>query len=279
MGFGYILVVAFCIVVMTNSVNLTDGLDGLAIGCSVIMGLFFAVAAYISGCSDLSRYVNVPYVAGSWELSVFCAALVGGGLGFFWYNCFPAQVFMGDTGSLTLGGVLGLSGIIIRQEPLMFLVGGVFIAELGSSFVQRYYYKMTKKRVFRCAPLHHHFQFKGWQETDYPPVLDRRGHSGSVWLCFIVNERFHLKSWHIVIYVVVALLGFSLVTVYSVDISAFNSSNSGYRFTKHLLWILTGGVMLAAMANVDYHYLKCNIPILVAAHPSRAGTRAWNRER
>ena len=164
-GFGYILVVAFCIVVMTNSVNLTDGLDGLAIGCSVIMGIFFTVAAYISGCSDLSRYVNVPYVAGSWELSVFCAALVGGGLGFFWYNCFPAQVFMGDTGSLTLGGVLGLSGIIIRQEPLMFLVGGVFIAELGSSFVQRYYYKMTKKRVFRCAPLHHHFQFKGWQET------------------------------------------------------------------------------------------------------------------
>jgi len=164
-GIGYILIVAFCIVVMTNAVNLTDGLDGLAIGCSVIMGIFFTVAAYISGCSDLSRYVNVPYVAESWELSVFCAALVGGGLGFFWYNCFPAQVFMGDMGSLTLGGVLGLSGIIIKQEALMFLVGGVFIAELGSSFVQRYYYKMTKKRVFRCAPLHHHFQFKGWQET------------------------------------------------------------------------------------------------------------------
>lgn len=164
-GIGYVPMVMFCVVVMTNAVNLTDGLDGLAVGCSVIMGIFFAVAAYISGCNDLSRYVNVPYVAGSWELSVFCAALIGGCLGFFWYNCFPAQVFMGDMGSLTLGGVLGLSGVIIKQEALMVLVGGVFIAELSSSFIQRYYYKMTKKRIFRCAPLHHHFQFKGWQET------------------------------------------------------------------------------------------------------------------
>ena len=165
LGPFYIVVVAFFIIGMSNAVNLTDGLDGLAIGCSIIAGIVFMVIAYISGRVDFSNYLQIPYVPGSEELSVFSAALIGGSLGFFWYNCFPAQVFMGDTGSLALGGMLGLIAIIVKQEVLMIIVGGIFIAEAVSVFVQRYFYKMTRKRVFLCAPLHHHFQFKGWPET------------------------------------------------------------------------------------------------------------------
>lgn len=165
LGPFYIFVVAFCIVLMTNAVNLTDGLDGLAIGCSIIAGIVFMVISYVSGSINFSNYLRIPYVSGSGELTVFCAAFVGGGLGFLWYNCFPAQVFMGDTGSLTLGGVLGLVAIMVKQEVLMVVIGGIFIAEIGSSFIQRYFYKMTKRRIFRCAPLHHHFQFMGWPET------------------------------------------------------------------------------------------------------------------
>src|SRR3989339_1326443 len=161
----YILVVAFFIVGMSNAVNLTDGLDGLAIGCSIIAGIAFAVIAYVSGRADFSSYLQIPHVPGSGELSVFCAALVGGGLGFLWYNSFPAQVFMGDTGSLTLGGILGLVSIIVKQEVLMIIVGGIFIAEAVSVLLQKLFYKLTKRRIFRCAPLHHHFQFKGWHET------------------------------------------------------------------------------------------------------------------
>lgn len=165
LGPFYILVVAFFVVGMSNAVNLTDGLDGLAIGCSIIAGIAFAVVAYVSGRGDFSNYLRIPYIPGSGELSVFCAALAGGGLGFLWYNCFPAQVFMGDTGSLTLGGILGLIAIIVKQEVLMMIIGGIFIAEAVSVFMQVSFYKMTKKRIFRCAPLHHHFQFKGWHET------------------------------------------------------------------------------------------------------------------
>ncbi|KAB2836385.1 MAG: phospho-N-acetylmuramoyl-pentapeptide-transferase, partial [Candidatus Brocadia sp.] len=158
-------VVAFFIVGMSNAVNLTDGLDGLAIGCGIIAGITFAVISYVSGRVDFSDYLRIPYIPGSGELSVFCAALAGGGLGFLWYNCFPAQVFMGDTGSLTLGGVLGLVAIMVKQEVLMIVVGGIFIAEAVSVLMQVSFYKMTKKRIFRCAPLHHHFQFKGWHES------------------------------------------------------------------------------------------------------------------
>ena len=161
----YILTVAFFIVGMSNAVNLTDGLDGLAIGCSIIAGIAFAVIAYVSGRADFSSYLQIPHVPGSGELSVFCAALVGGGLGFLWYNSFPAQVFMGDTGSLTLGGILGLASIIVKQEVLMIIVGGIFIAEAVSVLLQKLFYKLTKMRIFLCAPLHHHFQFKGWHET------------------------------------------------------------------------------------------------------------------
>ena len=165
LGPFYILVVAFFIVGMSNAVNLTDGLDGLAIGCSIIAGIAFTAIAYASGRVDFSNYLQIPYVPGSGELSVFCAALVGGSLGFLWYNCFPAQIFMGDTGSLTLGGMLGLVAIIVKQELLMVIIGGIFVTEAVSVLVQKFFYKMTKRRVFRCAPLHHHFQFKGWPET------------------------------------------------------------------------------------------------------------------
>ncbi len=165
LGPFYILVVAFFIVGMSNAVNLTDGLDGLAIGCSSIAGIAFVAIAYVSGRVDFSNYLQIPYVPGSGELSVFCAAVVGGSLGFLWFNCFPAQVFMGDTGSLTLGGILGLTSIIVKQEVLMIIIGGIFIAEAVSVLIQKAFYKMTKKRFFRCAPLHHHFQFKGWHET------------------------------------------------------------------------------------------------------------------
>lgn len=165
LGPFYIFFVAFFMVGMSNAVNLTDGLDGLAIGCSIIAGIAFSVIAYASGRIDFSNYLRIPYVPGGGELSVFCAALVGAGLGFFWYNSFPAQVFMGDTGSLALGGILGLVAIIVKQELLMVIIGGIFIAEAVSVLVQKYFYKMTKKRIFLCAPLHHHFQLKGWPET------------------------------------------------------------------------------------------------------------------
>lgn len=165
LGPFYILVVAFFIVGMSNAVNLTDGLDGLAIGCSIIVGVVFTAIAYISGTVDFSTYLHIPYIQGSQELSIFCAALVGGSLGFLWYNCFPAQIFMGDTGSLTLGGIFGLIAIMVKQEILMIIVGGIFITEAVSVLIQIAFYKMTKKRVFRCAPLHHHFQFKEWPET------------------------------------------------------------------------------------------------------------------
>jgi phospho-N-acetylmuramoyl-pentapeptide-transferase len=165
LGPFYILVVAFFIVAMSNAVNLTDGLDGLAIGCSIIAGIAFAAIAYASGCVDISKYLNILHIPESEELSVFCAALVGGGLGFLWFNCFPAQVFMGDTGSLALGGVLGLIAILVKREVTMIIIGGIFVAEAISVIVQVSFYKMTKRRIFRCAPLHHHFQFKGLPES------------------------------------------------------------------------------------------------------------------
>jgi len=161
----YVLIVTFFIVGVSNAVNITDGLDGLAMGCSIIAAFSFAIIAYVSGRVDFSDYLKIPYIPGSGELSVFCAALVGSGMGFLWYNCYPAQIFMGDTGSLTLGGVLGLVSIIVKQEVLMIVIGGIFIAEAVSVLLQVFFYKMTKRRVFLCAPLHHHYQFKGLPET------------------------------------------------------------------------------------------------------------------
>lgn len=165
LGGFYVLMVMFLIVGMSNAVNLTDGLDGLAIGCTIIAGTALAIIAYFIGRVDFSSYLHLPYIQGSGELSVFCSALIGAGLGFMWFNCFPAQAFMGDVGSLPLGGVLGLTAIIVKQELLLFFVCSIFIAEAVSVLLQVSVYKITRKRIFKCAPLHHHFQFKGWPET------------------------------------------------------------------------------------------------------------------
>lgn len=164
-GAFYVLIVALLIVGMSNAVNLTDGLDGLAIGCIIIVSLSFVVVSYITGRVDFSNYLQVQYVPGSSELCIFCAALVGAGMGFMWYNGFPAQIFMGDTGSLAIGGILAVVAIIVKQEVLLLIIGGVFIMEALSVLIQRIVYKLSGKRVFKCAPIHHHFQFKGWPET------------------------------------------------------------------------------------------------------------------
>jgi phospho-N-acetylmuramoyl-pentapeptide-transferase len=149
----------------SNAVNLTDGLDGLAGGSLVFATAAMTAAAYAAGHAELAEYLNVPRIAGAGELAVLGAAMIGGVLGFLWFNCHPAQVFMGDTGSLPLGGLLGLLAIAARQELLLVVVGGVFVAEAGSVILQVGWYKWTRRRILRCAPLHHHFQFLGWPET------------------------------------------------------------------------------------------------------------------
>jgi phospho-N-acetylmuramoyl-pentapeptide-transferase len=155
----------------SNAVNLTDGLDGLAAGCTVTVTMAYAVLAYIAGHQVFSEYLGVPFYAQAGELTVFCLALAGAGLGFLWFNCHPARMFMGDTGSLALGGAIGVVAICVKQELLLLIVGGVFVVEALSVLIQRYWFKYTKRkygegrRVFRMAPLHHHFELKGWKET------------------------------------------------------------------------------------------------------------------
>ena len=167
---GVLLVVA-AIVGSSNAVNLTDGLDGLAIGSTVIVSIVFLIFTYIAGNKAIAGYLQVPYVAGAGELAVVCAAMMGAGLGFLWFNCFPARVFMGDTGSLALGGSLGLIAILIHQPFVLAIAGGVFVLEGGSSLLQRMWFKWTRlrtgegRRLFLMAPLHHHFQKKGWHEN------------------------------------------------------------------------------------------------------------------
>lgn len=159
---------AFVIIVITgasNAVNLTDGLDGLAIGCVIIAALAYSVLAYITGNFKIADYLNVFYLHGAGELSVFCAAMVGAGLGFLWFNSYPATVFMGDTGSLALGGGLGVVAIFIKKELLLFLVGGIFVIEAASVLLQVVWFKTTKKRLFLMSPIHHHFQLLGWPES------------------------------------------------------------------------------------------------------------------
>jgi len=169
-GHLYIPVVIFVITATSNAVNLTDGLDGLAIGIVGIVGLTLAVISYISGNSVLSEYLTIPFLRGNGELTVFCAALAGAALGFLWFNAYPAQVFMGDTGSLALGGAIGALCVLIKKELLLPTLGGVFLAETLSVIVQRLYFKYTKRkygegrRVFKMAPLHHHFEMLGWPE-------------------------------------------------------------------------------------------------------------------
>jgi phospho-N-acetylmuramoyl-pentapeptide-transferase len=162
---GFLLLTTLVLVGSSNAVNLTDGLDGLAISCVAMADMAFAAMAYIAGRIDFSRYLFIPYAPGVGELAVFCGAILGAGLAFLWFNCYPAEVFMGDTGSLALGGALGYVAVATRQELLLLMVGGVFVAEAVSVIIQVLHFKRTGRRVFLCTPLHHHFQFKGWPET------------------------------------------------------------------------------------------------------------------
>lgn len=171
LGWGYILLATFIIVGAANAVNLTDGLDGLAIGPATICFATFVLFAYFVGNIKVASYLQIPYVAGSGELAIFCGAMVGAALGFLWFNAYPAEVFMGDVGSLSLGGALGTMAIITKQEILLAIVGGIFVVETFSVIFQVGYFKLTKgKRMFRMAPLHHHYELKGWPE---PKVIVR----------------------------------------------------------------------------------------------------------
>jgi len=166
-----VIIVALAIVGSSNAVNLTDGLDGLATGCTLIVGFVFLFFTYLAGNFFAARYLQIPYVAGAGELTVFCAALLGAGLGFLWFNCHPAQVFMGDTGSLALGGAFGIVAVLIHQPFVLVIAGGVFVAEAVSVILQKGWFKFTRirtgagQRIFLMAPLHHHFQKKGWHES------------------------------------------------------------------------------------------------------------------
>ncbi|MDD5044703.1 MAG: phospho-N-acetylmuramoyl-pentapeptide-transferase [Candidatus Omnitrophica bacterium] len=165
LGYFYILFVILIIAGSSNAVNLTDGLDGLAIGIVIMVAIAYSVLGYVTGNALFSKYLLVPFIPGTAELTVFCASIVGAGLGFLWFNCYPATVFMGDTGSLALGGALGLVAIMIKKELLLVIVGGVLVLEAFSVILQVGSFKLRKKRIFQIAPLHHHFQFLGWSET------------------------------------------------------------------------------------------------------------------
>jgi phospho-N-acetylmuramoyl-pentapeptide-transferase len=170
LGMFQVVVTYFFIVGFSNAVNLTDGLDGLAIMPTVLVGGALGIFAYVTGNVNFSAYLGIPYVAGTGEILVFCTALAGAGLGFLWFNTYPAQVFMGDIGALSLGAALGVVAVIVRQEIVLAIMGGVFVVETLSVMIQVASFKLTGKRVFRMAPLHHHFELKGWAE---PKVIVR----------------------------------------------------------------------------------------------------------
>jgi len=165
LGVGYVIFVVFIIVGSSNAVNLTDGLDGLAIGCSIIAAMAYGVICYVAGHAGFAGYLNIQHVPGGGELSVFCAAMLGAGLAFLWYNSYPAQLFMGDTGSLALGGAVGVMAILVKKELLLLMVGGIFVMEAVSVILQVFSYKTRRKRIFLMTPIHHHFEMKGWPET------------------------------------------------------------------------------------------------------------------
>lgn len=170
-GWGYIIFAAFVIIGASNAVNLTDGLDGLAIGPVIIAATTYMIFAYVAGHVKIADYLQINYVTGCGELTIFCGAIAGAGLGFLWFNAYPAQIFMGDVGSLSLGAALGTMAVITKQEILLVLVGGLFVIEALSVIFQVGFFKMTSgKRIFRMAPLHHHFELKGWPE---PKVIVR----------------------------------------------------------------------------------------------------------
>ena len=170
-AFGFMVLTYLVIVGTSNAVNITDGLDGLAIMPTILVGAALGLFAYVTGRADYSRYLLFPHIPGASELMVFCAAIAGAGLAFLWFNTYPAQVFMGDVGALALGGALGTIAVIVRQEIVLFIMGGVFVAETVSVMMQVLYFKYTKRRygtgrrIFRMAPLHHHFEESGWKET------------------------------------------------------------------------------------------------------------------
>ena len=170
LGFGFVVLAYLVIVGCSNAVNLTDGLDGLAIMPTVMVAGALGVFAYLSGHLTFAGYLGIPYVAGSSELAIFCGAIVGAGLGFLWFNTYPAQVFMGDVGALALGAALGVIAVYVRQELVLVIMGGVFVMETVSVILQVGSYKLTGKRIFRMAPIHHHFELKGWPE---PRVIVR----------------------------------------------------------------------------------------------------------
>jgi phospho-N-acetylmuramoyl-pentapeptide-transferase len=170
MGIFFVVFTYFVIVGSSNAVNLTDGLDGLAILPTVLVCGALAVFAYLTGNIKFAEYLGIPYVAGAGEVVVFCAAIVGAGLGFLWFNTFPAQVFMGDVGALALGAALGAIAVVVRQELVLVVMGGVFVMETLSVIIQVASFKLTGKRIFRMAPIHHHFELQGWPE---PRVIVR----------------------------------------------------------------------------------------------------------
>ncbi|MCX5668825.1 MAG: phospho-N-acetylmuramoyl-pentapeptide-transferase [Candidatus Omnitrophica bacterium] len=165
LGGLYILFVILVIAGSSNAVNLTDGLDGLAIGIVVMVAIAFSILCYVSGNINLSNYLLIPYIKGGGELTIFCSSIIGAGLGFLWFNCYPATIFMGDVGSLALGGAIGTVALLIKKEMLLIIVGGIFVLEALSVILQVGTYKLTKKRIFKIAPLHHHFQFLDWPEN------------------------------------------------------------------------------------------------------------------
>jgi phospho-N-acetylmuramoyl-pentapeptide-transferase len=194
-SYFYIPIMVFIITATSNAVNLTDGLDGLAIGCVGIAGLSLGLMSYVSGNEIFSHYLNIIYLPGNGELTVYCAALVGASLGFLWFNSYPAQIFMGDTGSLALGGAIGTLCILIKKEFLLPILGGIFFAESISVIVQRYYFKYTRKRfgegkrIFRMAPLHHHFEMKGIPE----PKIVARFYIIAVILAIVTFATFKIR--------------------------------------------------------------------------------------
>ncbi|MDC0598587.1 phospho-N-acetylmuramoyl-pentapeptide-transferase, partial [Gammaproteobacteria bacterium] len=185
MGIFYVFFTYFVVVGFSNAVNLTDGLDGLAILPTVMVSGALGIIAYLSGNIEFSSYLNIPYIAGAGELAIFCGALAGSGLGFLWFNTYPAQIFMGDVGALSLGAALGLVAVIVRHEIVLVIMGGVFVMETLSVILQVASFKLTGKRIFRMAPLHHHFELKGWPE---PRVIVR------FWIITVILVLFGLAT-------------------------------------------------------------------------------------
>jgi phospho-N-acetylmuramoyl-pentapeptide-transferase len=167
---GFVLFTSFVLTATSNAVNFTDGLDGLAIGPVMTVACTYAIFAYLAGSPKYAEYLGIHQEAGAAELAIVLSSIFAAGLGFLWYNTFPAQVFMGDTGSMALGGTLGFISVLVKQELILVVAGGIFVMEAASVVIQRYYYKFTKRRVFRMAPIHHHFELAGWAE---PKIIVR----------------------------------------------------------------------------------------------------------